>query len=505
MAFFNETGYNPPGVYDREVTPTIITTKPSYKQPLCIVGEVNGNITFSEVVVAPQANFPDALGNVDYQYFTPLTQTNIIISTIQVSKYGSNKVSDIYVKGTHYNVIPHPDTINHPNEYVLVVLYEQGDTGYVAKIPAGTPLQVSYQYIPADFYEPKEFTSIYDIEAFYGPAYNSDGSINNPLALAARIANKNGLYRLLLKAVDPNGAGDDGVVNLADWIKAIMDLESYNFSYLVVLNGSAQLDSILLDLKNRFYAQNKWVQFFVGNDITYTKSYSELDPLIAQRRYWDTYYPTDYDAVQQRALNLKDQNFCLLSEALVPLWNDYLRREIYVPSYYMAVAIASWKSVRSPAIPLTRKYINGFYAKALPRLSENLKNQLTQAGLLVVENYYDGVRIRHGVTTDTTNVYTKEQSIVNAKAYMLERLYQALDGYIGQPINAYTIDSLRYAVTSTLNNLKSTSIIYDYRGLSVKIDEKDSTMVIVKFEYRPTYPLNYIVIEFAVNLTPIQI
>ena len=38
-----------------------------------------------------------------------------------------------------------------------------------------------------------------------------------------------------------------------------------------------------------------------------------------------------------------------------------------------------------------------------------------------------------------------------------------------------------------------------FSSLIVRVSEADATAILVKFAYRPTYPLNYITVSFSIN------
>ena len=93
------------------------------------------------------------------------------------------------------------------------------------------------------------------------------------------------------------------------------------------------------------------------------------------------------------------------------------------------------------AMPLTRKTLAGFVGVAEFQL-EGQRNLESQNGLCVIEKTRRQlIQIRHGVTTDPTDLLTREWSIIGQQDAMVYRLRDYLESanLIGQPIYPYTL------------------------------------------------------------------
>jgi hypothetical protein len=54
-------------------------------------------------------------------------------------------------------------------------------------------------------------------------------------------------------------------------------------------------------------------------------------------------------------------------------------------------------------------------------------------------------------------------------------------------------------VAGALEAAVDSGIIYAYNDLKARQLTSDPSVIEVKFQYRPSYPLNYIVIKFSIN------
>jgi hypothetical protein len=109
--------------------------------------------------------------------------------------------------------------------------------------------------------------------------------------------------------------------------------------------------------------------------------------------------------------------------------------------------------------------------------------------------------VRHGTSSDPTSVLTREMSLVRAKDSMVTLIHDTMDssGIIGTPINDETPIRIKGVMAGCLETLVGAGVIVAYNDLKVRQQSIDPTVVEVKFQYQPAYPLNYIVISFSIN------
>jgi hypothetical protein len=72
---------------------------------------------------------------------------------------------------------------------------------------------------------------------------------------------------------------------------------------------------------------------------------------------------------------------------------------------------------------------------------------------------------------------------------------------IGSPILEDTPLQVKSVVAGVLESLLGEQAIVEYTELKARIASVDPSVIQVKFEYRPAYPLNYVLVTFSVNLT----
>jgi hypothetical protein len=178
-----------------------------------------------------------------------------------------------------------------------------------------------------------------------------------------------------------------------------------------------------------------------------------------------------------------------------------------VSGYYLAAAYAGRLASQPVQTPLTKKEIDGFSgfpADLLQTMTMTRKNALSDGGVAVTEfarSSGNRMVVRHGTTTDRTNVQTRELSLVRAKDALVNLLYETIDssGLIGGYITEDTPAAITAVMTGVLESAKQNDVIVDYTGLAIRQRTVDPSVMEVKFAYRPAYPLNYIVVSFSID------
>jgi hypothetical protein len=115
-------------------------------------------------------------------------------------------------------------------------------------------------------------------------------------------------------------------------------------------------------------------------------------------------------------------------------------------------------------MPLTRKTIAGWTA-VTELEQEGQKNLESQNGLCVIEKTRaNRIQVRHGVSTNPTDLISREWSIIGQQDAMVYRLrdYLESDNLIGQPIYPYTLTNVKGSADAALQSLIRDGLI---RGL----------------------------------------
>jgi hypothetical protein len=72
---------------------------------------------------------------------------------------------------------------------------------------------------------------------------------------------------------------------------------------------------------------------------------------------------------------------------------------------------------------------------------------------------------------------------------------------IGTAIDENTHIAVKGVVAGALETAKRNETIINYINLKVRQRSVDPSVIEVKFQYKPAYPLNYIVISFSIDTT----
>jgi hypothetical protein len=175
-------------------------------------------------------------------------------------------------------------------------------------------------------------------------------------------------------------------------------------------------------------------------------------------------------------------------------------QDVLLPSGYLAAAYAG--IVADPgndaATPLTRKSFVGVKNLSSFNYTETNKNMLGAAGVTVVDNYRGTFRIRHALTTDTTNVNRVTQSVVFIKDNIKKELRQLLDSsFIGSKIDESLPSRIAASIDAFLKQKVSDTIVKSYRNIAVVQDTVDPRTLKITFDVSPIYPLEYVDITVA--------
>jgi hypothetical protein len=186
-------------------------------------------------------------------------------------------------------------------------------------------------------------------------------------------------------------------------------------------------------------------------------------------------------------------------------YNGQTNTVIEVAGYYLAAAAAGVMTSLPVQIPLTRKQIRGFAGIPTAKratLTPTNKNLWSSAGVMVAEIDRNGrLIIRHGTSSDPTSVLTREMSLVRAKDAMVTLIHDTVDsaGLVGSSIDEETPIRVKGVMAGCLETLVDVGVIVGYLDLKVRQLVGDPTVIEVKFQYKPAYPLNYIVVSFNIN------
>lgn len=353
-------------------------------------------------------------------------------------------------------------------------------------VPNAESVEVSGFSTDANQYAAELMTDLDNVKDKYGlPTVYENGStvVHSPLTLAAQLAFANGARQVYCIAVDPSETNK--VIAFQDAIAKVADIDAVN----VVVPLTASLDmanslvvfSDLIDFINTQANLGKLMRAYIAYD-GLSSSPSALD----------------YSSLAESVSNMR---VSVLAPSKFKLSTP--TGAITVGGPYAAAAVAGLQSSVDAQEPLTRKNIE---PTLLFSVDEKLGAQdmltMQSKGVLVLFNDRTRrVTVRHGLTTDMTNSYSREISVVTARDRLRDLIYDTLQtaGLLGSPITSTTPDRVVANVTGALESAKRVGLIFDYADIKYRIPNNNPTAIEIRFAYRPTMPLNYVLIQFSVD------
>jgi len=361
------------------------------------------------------------------------------------------------------------------------------DRGVNAGIQQGQVVQVSYRYLgvdqkrgeAGDYFDVFAYYDYDDVRDHYGEPFDANGNIQSEITLAAKFAFQNGATTVLTCAVDL-AAHNSADKCYEDALNKFRDEEQ--IAIIVPGTGQSWIYPLVKDHVN-VQSNNRYERrAILGLDGSFNSVSSSNRISFAEA--------------------LGDERIALISPSRFSYYAPELGKNIVIGGQYMAAAVAGKSASQIAAMPLTRKAINGFNGPAEnPPQREGEKNLESQNGLMVVEKTRSNqIQVRHGVTTDASELLTREWSIIGQRDVMIYRIrdYLEADGLIGMPIYDTTLIQVKASAESALQSLVRDQVIVGYQNLKIRQIATQPEVVEVRYEWKPAYPLNYIVIRYSV-------
>ena len=342
----------------------------------------------------------------------------------------------------------------------------------------GALYYASYQYVKPSF-APGLYTRQDAVEAVYGPAIP-----DNPVSLASFLAFLNGAAVVAIRQVQREGGFTKG--SLAAYVEAIEDLESpvgeVSVDMIMLLRGdSPELMQVLASSNAKMSApriKQERTSIFglsAGSNIAAVKNVAGgLFDDRARVVYPDVAF-----------INRADQNG--------------VTKQYFVDGTLLAAALSG--IVTSPrqdvATPWTGRRIAGF-AGLGRRLSEPQANEVAAAGVTVITPIPGTLKVRHGLTTDTSNVLTQEPTVRLIADQVQQESRAILDPFIGIKYLPGVAGQVEGRLSNYLKFKKKAQIIRDYRDVKA-LAGGDAVSLVVAAKYAPVLPLLYIDLKYTLT------
>lgn len=473
MSIIDFTQYQPPGVYIEQLAAPLVGVSGIAPDIVGIVGPSQGYRIVTESYVL------NGTTPVTLNQYGPNAQTVVVTDQSGTS----------YLQ-TDYALVP----ITGPTPAQSQLTLARTPT---SNIPNGAVVYVTYQYTDANYFLPATYTDYHSVKSDWGaPLDLTTNDILSPLSLAAQLAFTNGANAVIIcPTADVGGtATRTGLSEAYDNLAAIENLDIIVPLPVGITGTSAAAGDVIgvgQDLANFLDSQAQVGIFAVG-----LLGYDAANIIGPQGLGPDTIATgiNDY-RVQEHWPNQ------------INYYNGSNNASFVISGYYLAAAWAGVLASLQRQVPLTKKNVSGF--SGIPNTVFTLmtvayKNQLSSSGVAVTEQVSGGgLQMRHSVTTSTQTTTTRELSIIRAGDGMVSMIQNTLEnsGLIGSAFTPSTLQNVKSLVQGALEALVASGMIIGYVNLGVQQASTNPLVVMVQFQYQPAYPLNYIVVQYAIDIT----
>lgn len=467
------TAYQPPGVYVEEEQTPLVAVSGTSASAVAIVGPGRGYLTFTETVTLSE-EIPVAL-----------TKSGIDTTTVTVTSL------DGTIEYGELDFVLAAESGEGSSLVVTIArISDDGGTGTGASIPDGASVVVSYRYADDEYFGAKRFTDLEDVKDFYGEPFDvNSGAVTSPLSMAARLAMANGAREVILVATE----GSASLVTI-DAINAALAKVTTLLDVSVVValpvgqTGSPDAPGDVINIGEALasHAATAAAGGAPRTAVYGTETDTTLDP-------------------SDIAAGINSPRVMLAWPNRMNFYNGFANQVVEVAGYYLAAAYAGRLAAMPVQTPLTKKSITGFSgipADLAATMTQATKNGWSAGGVAVAElTRQRTLVVRHGTSTAPATSITREISITRAKDTMVRTVRETLDssGLIGSALREDSVINVKSVVGGVLEAMVDTGVIVAYRELKGRLRPGQPSVVEIKFQYRPAWPLNYVIVSFSVD------
>ena len=384
-------------------------------------------------------------------------------------------------------------------------------------IADGALVNVTYRYVPSDYFEPMRMYDMAAVEERFGPSVNTAGNaISSHLSYAASVAFENGAPSVICQALfrrttpgDPNtprnDVDDTQAAALSSWTDTLFvlrDIEDINILVPVVGQSQPNIgDATWLSIAQAFQDHCQYMKSNDQHMVVVLGEDSSASASVAQKTTLRTHAGT----LAGRYGGATAENTVMVAPSKFRRAFPAYGVSNYVGGQFVASAVAGMIASRPTSSSLTKKAVSGFIEVApwASGLSRKDQDDDAASGLMVVSQNRGLITVRHAVTLATDSSARRELSVVRAKHRVIESIRDTLDRQIiGNLIadeNAPLV--VGSAVSGVLAELLQMKDIVDYGPPSARLKSLEPTTIEVKFSYRPAFPVNFIDVSFSLDLT----
>jgi len=478
------TTYQPPGVYVEDISSPQVTPVGLVDDILCVVAPAVGYLSAVETI-----SLRSSTGAV-LRHGGVFQDSSLVLRTLN----GVTLVRDVDYAVLVSNPAGSPDPLT-----TITRMPSASDTLSPAGVADGDKISVTYNYVPSTYYTPALYddydlvTSAYGQPLTVGTSGDADSQIASPLSLMAKIAFENGAGRVMCLPVQRTAGTWRDDYNTA-YSKILADPR---VGIMAVVFPTAEADSganvtsLLNDLR-------------VHCDAAAVNAAGRMAFAGASSTYDEIAVP-----FEQVAQGVGGKRAVAVYPPKMNLFNPNSNQVIEVNGGYLAAALAGRLALNDVQRGLTRQVVQSFAglpSSIAQKMTRSYKDNLSSNGVCVVEQDRVGrLVVRHGVTTDMSSITTREISMVRIGDTLLQNVQFGMDnsGLIGEPITDEMPALVKSILAGILEQEVSGNVIVEYTDLLVRqqsLPNGDPSVIECRFSYRPAVPLNYITVQFSINL-----
>ena len=345
----------------------------------------------------------------------------------------------------------------------------------------GEVYYASYQYSKRDF-TARLYSRLSDVVSEYGPV-----SPDNPLSLAAYFAFLNGSSVIgtlqVAKQAGSSSASEATYIAAIDAVAGKCLPGNLSPSVVTLLTPATQTLAV-------YMARHCDVQ----SSIRYQAERTSIFGFASGTR-------PDQAMAISAATGASRVRFVYPDIATITL-TDVLNtsRNYLVDGRYLAVAVTA--STTSPTVdsatPWESRQLVGF-TSLNRRLDAVTANQTANGGITILEDRAPFLRIRHGLTSDMSNILMKTPTIIQVADDIQRRIRAVLGIYTGTKFLPQILGQIEGRLAEMFKQAIQEQIITAFTGIRVSLDPEDPTAILVEAFYQPVFPLLYIMVTLRVS------
>lgn len=369
----------------------------------------------------------------------------------------------------------------------------------------GDAVFVAYAYADTTYYSPQQHSEYDTIVSVYGlpmvtvaPTSPNATQVDSPLSLAAKVAIENGATNLLTIATNPS----DG--DLRQQFQKAYDKILTTYAATLVISVLPDDLSVVSGTVAAF-TQQLVQDLNTHCTLASNSGYGRVGFFGCSRNYAETDV-----TMEALAGSVDSKRLCLSYPHNLTMFNSSTSMTTEVCGSYLSAAMAGRLSSLPIAQGITKQALTSF--QGLPpaisqKMTKAYKDSLSGSGVAVAEiDRLNRLSVRHGVSTDMSAVNTREISMTRIADTLFAMVQLGMEAgeLIGQPIDAEMTSRVKGALSSILEQARLSEVIVNWTDLKVRQQTPpsgDPSVIECKFAYQPAVPLNYIVVQFQLNLT----